>query len=138
MSERAARLRAYVAAATLLSCGAAGPIARAEMQPPPGQCPEKIGCTEVHAKIAAHRRQLRQLKARLENKQNRDPVDDEATIERHVTDLSNLAQCSRCSNKLRSEAYAIQSGIEGLLAEHYDGWGMKRGEDGRRIRWPFI
>ncbi len=44
-----------VAATTLLICGTAGTIAWAENQPPPGRCPEKIGCAEVRSKTAGYR-----------------------------------------------------------------------------------
>ena len=109
-----------------------GAIAWAEPQPPAAQCPEKLGCAEVRAKIAGYGRELKQLKKHFGDKENKASIEDETTIETHLADLRNLSHCSQCAKKLRSEAYTIQSGIEGILAEHYDSWGMKKGEDGRR------
>ncbi len=117
---------------TLLICSGAGTIAWAETQPPPGLCPEKLSCTELRSKLAGYRQELTQLKKRLKDKQNKAPVTDEATVEKQLAELGNLSRCNQCPKKLRSEAYTIQSGLEGLLAEHYDSWGTKKGEDGRR------
>lgn len=118
---------ARVSAATLLVAFAHLPIAFAD-----GQCPAKLSCAKVRERVDAYRRELRQLKARLDDKRNKDNIPDEAAVEREIAELGALAQCGRCAKASRSGALQAQAGIEGLLAQHYDGWGMKRGEDGRR------
>lgn len=126
------RARVLLSAALLLDAADLS-IARADDPPPPAaRCPQGLSCTKAGEKVAGYRRSLRQLRSRLEATRNAEQVEDEAAVERQITELRDLSSCKRCPKKLRGAAFQVQAGLEGLLAKHYDSWGTKRGVDGRR------
>ena len=108
-----------------LSCVTAA--ARADV---PASCPAALRCTQLKARLATCRRELAARKATLERKS--EPRPDEVTLEKTIADLKGLSRCTQCAGRLRSEAHMLEAGTEGLLANYYDSWGMKKGEDGRR------
>jgi hypothetical protein len=95
-------------------------------------CPEHMSCARAHQEVVGYRKELVRWKERLAREAKPEGAPDEAAMERTIADLGRIAQCGRCTKRLRSEALQVQSGTEGLLATYYDHWGPKRGQDGRR------